>query len=71
MDLLQSCFATYYFSGSVSVIRTYGMKIKWHIFVLYLYYVCSYKLITHNKRFNIRANICQRKSEFHPQILIL
>ena len=33
----------------VIVIRTYGMIIKWQFFVPYLYYLFSYKLITHDK----------------------
>ena len=40
-------------------------------FLLYVYYVCSDKVITHNKRFNITAKMGQRKSEFCTQILIL
>ena len=40
-------------------------------FILYMCYVCSYTLITQNKRFTERANICQRKSEFYTQISIL
>ena len=39
--------------------------------VLYLYFVCSYKLITHDKRFNVIANIFQRIREFYTQRLIL
>ena len=47
------------------------MMLMWGIFVLWLYYVCSYKLITSNKRFNVRANICQRKREFYGQTIFL
>ena len=39
-------------------------------FLLHLYYVSSYKLITFNKRSKVRANLCQRKSKFYTQILI-
>ena len=55
----------------VSVIRTYNMIFKAKFLVLYLYYACSYKLITRKKRFNAKANICQHKNEFYLQILIL
>ena len=55
----------------LSVIRTCDMLLKWGFLVLYLYYVSSYKLITHNKRFDVRANVCQRKSVFYTQIVIL
>ena len=40
-------------------------------FLLYAYYVCSDKVITHNKRFNITAKMGQRMSEFCTKILIL
>ena len=52
----------------VSVI---SMILNGEFFVLCFYYVRSCKLIICNKRFNVRANTCQRKSEFHTQILIL
>ena len=55
----------------VSVVRIYRTIIRWDFFVLYVYYVCSFKLITENKRFNVGEKICQRKSEFCTQILIL
>ena len=41
-----------------------------YLFLLYLYYVSSYKLVPHNKRFNATANICHHKSHFYAQILI-
>ena len=47
------------------------MIIKWGFFGFYLYCVCSYKLITDKKIFSLRGNICQLKSEFYTQILIL
>ena len=47
------------------------MMLMWEFFVLLLYYVCSYKLITSNKAFNVRLNTCQRKREFYTQISIL
>ena len=55
----------------VSVIRTYGILLKWDFLVLKLCYVCSYKLLRHDKRFNVRANIRQRMSEFYTQTIIL
>ena len=55
----------------LSVIRTCDMLLKWGFLVLYLYYVSSYKLITHNKWFDVRANVCQRRSVFYTQIVIL
>ena len=56
----------------ISVIKNYGMTLKWvFFFILYLFYVCSYRLITQNERFIVRANICQRKSEFYTHISIL
>ena len=47
------------------------MMLMWGFFVLLLYYVCSYKLITSNKTFNVRLNTCQRKKEFYTQISVL
>ena len=55
----------------VSVIETCDMMLTWEIFPLWLYNICSYKLNTSNKRFYIRANICQRKREFCTQIINL
>ena len=57
--------------NNVNVTRTYGMILKCEFFVLQLCYVCSYELITRNKRFNVRANIYQRKVGFCTQIIIL
>ena len=47
------------------------MMLMWEFFVLLLYYVCSYKLITSNKTLNVRLNTCQRKREFYTQISVL
>ena len=47
------------------------MMLMWGFFVLLLYYVCSYKLITSNKTFNVRLNTCQRKRGFYTQISVL
>ena len=47
------------------------MMLMWEFFVLLLYYVCSNKLITSNKTFNVRLNTCQRKREFYTQISVL
>ena len=47
------------------------MMLMREFFVLLLYYVCSYKLITSNKTFNARLNTCQRKREFYTQISVL
>lgn len=55
----------------VSVIKIYGMVLMLECFVLLLYYVCSYKLITSNKTFNVRLNMCQHKREFYKQISLL
>ena len=59
----------------IGVIKNYGMTLKWGGggggFILYLFYLCSYRLITQNERFIVRANICQRKSEFYTHISIL
>ena len=55
----------------VSIIRTYVMIFEWEFFGTYLCYVRSYKLITNNKRFDVRPYIYQRNSEFYTQILIL
>ena len=41
----------------VSVIRTYGILLKWDFLVLKLCYVCSYKLIRDDKKI-------QRKSKY-------
>ena len=35
------------------------MIFEWEFFGTYLCYVRSYKLITNNKRFNVRGNICR------------
>ena len=40
-------------------------------FRIYLCYVGSYKLIPGSKRFKVRRDICQRKSEFYTHVLIL
>ena len=55
----------------INVIKTYRTIIKWYFFVLYVYYISSYKLITDSKRFNLTKKMCHRKSEFWTQILIL
>ena len=47
------------------------MILNMESFRIYLYYVCSYKLIPGSKRFNVRGDICQRKSEFYTHVLIL
>lgn len=57
--------------NDVKLIRTYGMIPKWYYFVVQLYYVCSFKLITHNKSFNARVIICQHKTECYIHTLIL
>ena len=54
----------------VHVIKTYGMMLMWGLFILRLYNFCSYKIITNNKRYNVRANMCQLKREFFKQITI-
>ena len=45
--------------------------LMWECFALLLCYVCSYKLITSNKTFNVRLNMCQHKREFYKQISLL
>ena len=47
------------------------MILTWEFLVLLLYYLCSYKLITSHKTFNVRLNTCQRKREFYTQISVL
>ena len=57
--------------NNVSVVRASRTITKWDCFVLYLYYVCSFKFIRKSEIFNVGEKICQRKSEFCTQILIL
>ena len=47
------------------------MIFEWEFFGTYLYYIRSYKLITNNKRFDVRRYMYQRNSKFYTQLLIL